>query len=161
MPLTHLGKTPQIARDAYIASNAMNCRIMFGAQVIAEGGSMEIGRDCIVMENAVLRAGDRHPLTIDSNCLIGPNAHVVGCRIEEEVFVATGAAIFHAAHTGRGSEVRVNAVVHVKMRLPAQTMAPIGWIAVGEPPELRRFVGMSGRPSHTFRPSRNETLWGA
>lgn len=70
MLLTHLGKTPRIARDAYIASNAMNCRIMFGAQVIAEGGSMEIGRECIVMENAVLRAGDRHPLTIDNNCLI-------------------------------------------------------------------------------------------
>jgi Low affinity iron permease len=66
MLLTHLGKTPQIARDAYIASNAMNCRIIFGAQVIAEGGSMEIGRECIVMENAVLRAGDRHPLTIDT-----------------------------------------------------------------------------------------------
>jgi carbonic anhydrase/acetyltransferase-like protein (isoleucine patch superfamily) len=27
-----------------------------------------------------------------NNCLIGPNAHVVGCRIEDQVFIATGAA---------------------------------------------------------------------
>lgn len=53
----------------------------------------------------------------------------------------------------------MNAVVHVKMRFPAQTMVPIGWIAVGDPPELRRFVDMPGRPSHTVRPSRNEMLW--
>jgi carbonic anhydrase/acetyltransferase-like protein (isoleucine patch superfamily) len=87
-----------------------DCRILFGAQVIAEGGSITIGRECIVMENTVLRAGDRHPLTIGDNCLIGPIAHVVGCRIEDEVFVATGAAIFHGAHlVGKSSEVRVNA----------------------------------------------------
>jgi carbonic anhydrase/acetyltransferase-like protein (isoleucine patch superfamily) len=155
MLLTHLGKTPQIARDAYIAPNAMicgdvaigsDCRIMFGAQVIAEGGSIELGRECIVMENAVLRAVDRHPLSIGNNCLIGPNAHVVGCRIEDEVFVATGATIFHAAHIGRGSEVRVNAVVHLRTLLPAQTIVPIGWIAVGDPPEI-------------LPPDRHERIW--
>ncbi|HKF62729.1 MAG TPA: hypothetical protein VKB42_15295, partial [Dongiaceae bacterium] len=71
-----------------------------------------------------------------NNCLIGPNAHVVGCRIEDEVFIATGAAIFHAAHLGKGSEIRVNAVVHLKTRLPAGTTVPIGWVAVGDPASI-------------------------
>jgi carbonic anhydrase/acetyltransferase-like protein (isoleucine patch superfamily) len=62
--IAHLGKTPRIAASAYVAPNAVvcgdvtvgeNCRIMFGAQVIAEGGSITIGDECIVMENAVLR----------------------------------------------------------------------------------------------------------
>jgi len=113
-----------------------DCRILFGAQIIAEGGSIEIGRECIVMENAVLRAGARHSLAIGNNCLIGPNAHVVGCKIEDEVFIATGAAIFHAARLGKGSEIRVNAVVHLKTHLPAGATVPIGWVAVGDPARI-------------------------
>lgn len=142
MIVTHLGKTPRIAASAYVAPNAVvcgdvtigeNCRIMFGAQVIAEGGAIAIGDECIVMENAVLRSNARHSLSIGSNCLIGPNAHVVGCRIEDQVFVATGATIFHGAVLGRGSEVRVNAVVHLKTSLPPGATVPIGWVAVGDP----------------------------
>jgi carbonic anhydrase/acetyltransferase-like protein (isoleucine patch superfamily) len=145
MIITHLGRSPRIDPTAYVAPNAVvcgdvsigpDCRILFGAQIIAEGGSIEMGRECIVMENAVLRAGARHSLAIGNNCLIGPNAHVVGCRIEDEVFIATGAAIFHAAHLGKGSEIRVNAVVHLKTRLPAGTTVPIGWVAVGDPASI-------------------------
>ena len=142
MIITHLGRSPRIDPSAYVAPNAVvcgdvsigaDCRILFGVQIIAEGGSIEIGRECIVMENAVLRAGARHSLAIGNNCLIGPNAHVVGCRIEDEVFIATGAAIFHGAHLGKDSEIRVNAVVHLKTHLAAGAIVPIGWVAVGEP----------------------------
>jgi carbonic anhydrase/acetyltransferase-like protein (isoleucine patch superfamily) len=142
MIITHLGKTPRIAASAYVAPNAVVCgdvaigensRIMFGAQVIAEGGAIAIGDECIVLENAVLRSNARHSLTIGNNCLVGPNAHVVGCRIEDQVFIATGAAVFHGAVLGRGSEVRVNAVVHLKTNLPAGAIVPIGWVAVGDP----------------------------
>jgi len=145
MIITHLGRSPRIDPSAYVASNAVvcgdvsigaDCRILFGAQIIAEGGSIEIGRECIVMENAVLRSGARHSLRIGNNCLIGPNAHLVGCRIEDEVFIATGAAIFHAAHLGKGSEIRVNAVVHLRTHLAAGAIVPIGWVAVGDPASI-------------------------
>jgi len=142
MIMTHLGKTPQIDPSAYVAPNALvcgevavgpGCRIMFGAQIVAEGGSIAIDAECIVMQNAVLRATARHSLAIGRNCLIGPGAHVVGCRIEDEVFVATAAAVFHAARVGKGSELRVNAVVHLKTNLAPGTTVPIGWVAVGDP----------------------------
>jgi carbonic anhydrase/acetyltransferase-like protein (isoleucine patch superfamily) len=145
MIVTHLGRSPRIDPSAYVAPNAVvcgdvsigaDCRILFGAQIIAEGGSIEIGRECIVMENAVLRSGARHSLRIGNNCLIGPNAHLVGCRIEDEVFIATGAAIFHAAHLGKGSEIRVNAVVHLRTHLAAGAIVPIGWVAVGDPASI-------------------------
>ena len=145
MIVSHLGRSPRIDPSAYVAPNAVvcgdvsigaDCRILFGAQIIAEGGSIEIGRECIVMENAVLRSGARHSLRIGNNCLIGPNAHLVGCRIEDEVFIATGAAIFHAAHLGKGSEIRVNAVVHLRTHLAAGAIVPIGWVAVGDPASI-------------------------
>jgi carbonic anhydrase/acetyltransferase-like protein (isoleucine patch superfamily) len=142
MLITHKGKTPVVDPSAYIAPNAAvcgdvtigaNCRILFGAQIIAEGGSIAIGDECIVMENAVLRSHARHPLRIGNNCLIGPSAHVVGCTIEDEVFIATGAAIFHGAHLQRGCEVRIHGIVHLKSRVHAGDVVPIGWIAVGDP----------------------------
>ncbi|MFQ6022810.1 MAG: gamma carbonic anhydrase family protein [Acidiferrobacterales bacterium] len=145
MILTHLGKTPEIHPSAYVAPSATVCgdavigpnsRIMFGATVIAEGGRIVVGENCIVMENAVVRSTALHSTTIGNCCLIGPNAHVIGCTIEDEVFIATGAAIFHGAHLGKASEVRVNGVVHIKTRVVPGETVPIGWVAVGDPAKI-------------------------
>jgi carbonic anhydrase/acetyltransferase-like protein (isoleucine patch superfamily) len=143
--IKHNGVVLNIDPTAWVAPNALvcgngtvgpGCRIMFGAQVIAEGGAISIGRECIVMENAVLRSTGRHPLVIGNNCLVGPNAHVVGCTVEDEVFIATGAAVFHSARLGKGSEVRINAVVHLKTQLAPGETVPIGWVAVGSPAQI-------------------------
>jgi carbonic anhydrase/acetyltransferase-like protein (isoleucine patch superfamily) len=145
MLIEHQGKSPRIASTAYVAPNAavcgdvtvgQGCRIMFGAQIVAKGGTVEIGSECIVMENAVLRSSERHSLTIGNNCLVGPNTHVVGCTIEDEVFVATGAAVFHGARLGKGCEVRVNGVVHLKSHVAPGVTVPIGWVAVGNPAKI-------------------------
>jgi carbonic anhydrase/acetyltransferase-like protein (isoleucine patch superfamily) len=145
MLIKHAGTAPRVDPTAYVAPNAVVCgdvtigpgsRIMYGAQVIAESGSISIGKQCIVLENAVLRSSARHPLKIGNNCLVGPNAHVVGCTVEDEVFIATGAAIFHSALLGKGSEVRINGVVHLKSHLAPGEIIPIGWVAVGNPAQV-------------------------
>jgi carbonic anhydrase/acetyltransferase-like protein (isoleucine patch superfamily) len=119
---------------------------MYGAQIIAEGGSITLGSQCIVLENAALRSVERHSLRIGNNCLVGPNAHLVGCTLEDDVFIATGAAIFHSAHLARGSEVRINGVVHLKTHLPPGATVPIGWVAVGNPAQI-------------LPPDRHERIW--
>jgi carbonic anhydrase/acetyltransferase-like protein (isoleucine patch superfamily) len=108
--------------------------------------TITIGRECIIMENAVLRSSARHALSIGNNCLVGPNAHVVGCSVEDEVFIATGAAVFHSAHLGKGSEVRINGVVHLKTHLAAGATVPIAWVAVGN-------------PARVLPPSEHERIW--
>ena len=60
----------------------------------------------------------------------------MGCKIDDEVFIATGVSIFHGAHLGRGSEIRINAVVHIKSYIRPDTLVPIGWIAVGNPAKI-------------------------
>lgn len=146
MLIEHGGERPQVDGTAWVAPDATICgdvrigpgaRVLHGARIVGEaGGAIHIGRDCIVMENAVLRASRRHPLSIGDNCLIGPNAHLVGAELEDQVFVATGAAIFHGARLGRGSEVRVHAIVHLRTRLEPGTMVPLGWVAVGDPARI-------------------------
>jgi len=155
MILTHDEHEPRIHPTSYLAPNAVvcgnvtigaGCRVMFGACVIAEGQPVTIGENCIVMENAVLRSTDKHQLTIGHGCLIGPHAHVVGCTVEDEVFIATGASVFHGARLGAKAEVRVHAVVHLRTELPAEAVVPIGWVAVGKPAVL-------------LPPEKHEEIW--
>jgi carbonic anhydrase/acetyltransferase-like protein (isoleucine patch superfamily) len=146
MLITHGGKHPEIAASAWVAPDATVCgdviigpgtRILYGARLIGEGGGrISIGANCIIMENAVVRGSHRHPCTIGDHCLIGPNAHVTGAVLEDQVFVATGAAIFHGARLGRGAEVRVHATVHLRTRLEPGATVPIGWVAVGDPASI-------------------------
>ena len=143
MLLVHAGKQPRIDSTAWVAPDATVCgdvvigpgaRILHGARIIGEaGGTIKIGRNCIVMENAVVRASRRHECSVGDHCLIGPNAHVTGAVLEEEVFLATGTAVFHGAYLSRGSEVRPHATVHLRTRLGPGTTVPIGWVAVGDP----------------------------
>lgn len=146
MLIEHAGKRPAVDPAAWVAPDATLCgdvsiaagaRILHGARVVGKaGGRIRIGRDVIIMENAVVRAGLRHPCTIGDHCLIGPSAHVTGATVEDEVFVATGAAVFHGAVLGRGCEVRVHATVHLRTRLAPGATVPIGWVAVGDPARI-------------------------
>jgi carbonic anhydrase/acetyltransferase-like protein (isoleucine patch superfamily) len=146
MIIAHAGKSPRIDPAAWVAPDATVCgdveiaegsRVLHGARIVGEaGGRIRIGRDVIVMENAVVRAGPRYPCRIGDHCLIGPHAHLTGCTVEEQVFIATGASVFHGAQIGKGSEVRVNGIVHLKTRLAPGSSVPIGWIAVGDPAQI-------------------------
>jgi carbonic anhydrase/acetyltransferase-like protein (isoleucine patch superfamily) len=149
------GKKPQVSDLAYVAPNAVlrgdvrigpGTAVLFGAVVTAEGGAVEIGRDCVIMENAVLRGTAKHPLGIGDGVLVGPHAHITGCIVEDGCFLATASTVFNGVHLERGVEVRINGVVHVNSRLSANTVVPIGWVAVGDPAEL-------------YPPSDHEKIW--
>jgi gamma-carbonic anhydrase len=155
MLLEHRGKTPQVDPSAYVAPNAIVCgdvtigpdaRVLFGAVLTAEDGSVEVGARCVIMENALVRGRAQHPTVIDEDVLIGPHAHVNGTRIESGCFIATGAALFPGAHLGTGSEVRIHGVVQVNTVLEPGTTVPIGWIAVGDPAQI-------------LPPDRHDDIW--
>ncbi len=145
MIIKHLGFEPEIDKSTFIAETAVicgnvkigrDCRVMYGASIVAEGSSIEIGDNCVILENAVLRSTSKQKLKIGNRVLVGPNAHIAGCTIEDNVFIATGAAVFHGAKLCKNSEVRVNGVVHLKTVLPESATVPIGWVAVGDPVKI-------------------------
>lgn len=155
MLIEHRGKRPQVDDSAWVAPTATlsgavsvgpNTSILHGAVITAEGGDVEIGPDCVIMEHAVIRGTTRHPARVGQRVLVGPHAHLTGCVIANDVFLATGATIFNGASVGCGSEVRINAVVHVNTSVPPDTTVPIGWVAVGQPAQL-------------FPPNEHEAIW--
>ena len=71
MLIKHNGVSPRIDPTAWVASNAVvgrnvtvgpGCRVMFGAQVIAESGSRAI--DCVVHHHGE-RGSAKHPLVTE------------------------------------------------------------------------------------------------
>ena len=145
MLIEHRGVSPNVAESAYVAPTAVicgdveigdDCRIMFGAVVVAEDAPVTIGARTVLMENAIVRAWPELPVSIGSDVMIGPGANVSGARIDHEVFVAAGASIFPAADIGAHAIVRANSVVHINSELPPRRVVPEGWTAIGRPAEV-------------------------
>jgi carbonic anhydrase/acetyltransferase-like protein (isoleucine patch superfamily) len=153
--IEHRGVRPTIDPSAYVAPNAVVCgdvhvgpgaRVLFGAVLTAEDGRVEVGRNCVVMEHALVRGRAGHPAVLGDDVLVGPQAHINGYAIADGCFIATGAALFPGAQLGEGCEVRIHGVVHVNSVLAPGTVVPIGWIAAGDPAQL-------------FSSDRHEELW--
>src|ERR1700740_1002330 len=155
MLIEHDGKPPTIDPSARIAPTAVVCgdvtigagtSVGFGAVLTAETGPITVGSQCAIMENAVLGGRNRHPLSISNNVLIGPPAHLTGCTIAENVFIATQVSIFNGATLGERAVVRIGAIVHFNSRLEPGDSVPIGWIAAGNPAQM-------------FQPDQHEEMW--
>ncbi len=155
MILDHDGKAPTIHPSARIAPNATICgavtigantSIGFGAVLTAESGPVVIGENCVIMDTAVLRGVRGNPLSLGDNVLVGPRAHLTGCRIEDSCFIATGASVFNGAQIGANSEIRINGIVHLRTVLEPGTTVPIAWVAVGDPAAI-------------LPPDRHDDIW--
>lgn len=155
MLIEHRGRRPEIHPTATVAPNAVvagdvtiaaGARVLFGAVISAEDGRVEIGSESVVMEHALVRGRAGHPVVLGDRVLVGPHAHVNGARIEDEVFLATGASVFPGSTIGRGAEVRINGVVQVNTRLEPGAVVPISWVAVGDPASI-------------LPPDRHDEIW--
>lgn len=145
MRVRHRGTQPSIDPGAYVAPTAVlsgdvrigpDSRVMHGAVLTAEGGSIHVGATCVIMEHAVLRGTPAHPVVVGDHVLVGPHAYLSGCEIEDEVFIATGAMVFNGARMRRASSVALGGAVHIGCQVPERLGVPIGWVAVGDPARL-------------------------
>lgn len=145
MLVRHRGVAPSVHPTAWVAPTAAlvgdvtvaaGARVLHGAVLSAEDGVVVVGEDSVVMEHALVRGRAGHDARIGAAVLVGPHAHVNGSTVEDEVFVATGAALFPGSRVGAGAEVRIHGVVQVNTVLPPGALVPIGWIAVGDPAQI-------------------------
>jgi carbonic anhydrase/acetyltransferase-like protein (isoleucine patch superfamily) len=144
MLIEHNGKRPRIHPSAYVAPTAVisgeveigqNSRVLHGAVITAEGSPVTIGQECVVMEHAVIRGAggrSRHfPAVVGDRTLIGPHAYLVGCTVDEDCFIATGAMVFNDAHVKSGCTVTLGGIVHIGTILAPETTVPLQHVAIG------------------------------
>ncbi len=142
MLIEHRGKRPHIHQGAVVSPAAfisgdvtIGCGtvVLAGAVITSEGSPVHIGKDCILMEQAVLRGAGVHPCILEDDVLVGPHAHVSGATIETGCFLATGSVVLNGARLGYGSTVAIHGVVHVATQCPPNTFVSIGQVALGNP----------------------------
>ena len=155
MRIEHRGEQPRIDPTAVVAPTAVlsgavtlgpHVRVLHGAVLTAEGGPVEIGAYSIVMEGAVIRGTAHYPTQLGRHVLVGPRAYLSGCTVDDFAFLATGSTVFNGAVIGRGAEVRINGVVHLRTELAPEATVPIGWVAVG-------------KPARILPPNEHERIW--
>jgi len=146
MLIRHRGTQPTVDPTAYVAPNATlvgdvrvgpRARIMYGATLDAEGAYIEIGKACVIAENAVLRAtavaDPAHPVVLGDHVFVSPHATLLGCQIGRCAYLATGITVLQGARLEPGAVVAVGALVHARTVLPAEYFVPPMSVAVGDP----------------------------
>ncbi|MFW9902201.1 MAG: gamma carbonic anhydrase family protein, partial [Candidatus Thorarchaeota archaeon] len=117
-------------------------RIMYGSVLDSEGSLITIGDYSIICENVVLRAtamGNRdYPVIIGDHVFISPQSTLIGCEIESNSYIATGATVLQGAIIQSGAAVAVGAFVHANTKVPANAFIPPNNIAIGDPMRIYR-----------------------
>ena len=125
MLVEHGGHRPRVDPTAWIAPNATisgnvvigpGARILYGAVLTAEDLlPLTVGRDCVIMEQAVLRSAARWTLELGE--YVSPHAYLSGCSIGSGSFIATGAMVSNGASLGTSCVVALGGKVHVETNL--------------------------------------------
>ena len=141
MPVYALGEyVPDIHPDAYVHPDAVVIgRVRIGADasiwptVVLRGddGDIVVGARTSVQDGTIVHTTAAQPTVIGAACVIGHNAHLEGCTIEDRSLVGSGSVVLHRAIVRSGALVGANAVVSNGIEVPS------GAMALGVPAKMR------------------------
>ena len=63
------------------------------------------------------------PTTIGDDCVVGHNAHLEGCSVEDKSLIGSGSVVLHRAVVRTGGLVGAGAVVPNDLEVPSAAMA--------------------------------------
>ncbi|MBI4285019.1 MAG: gamma carbonic anhydrase family protein [Chloroflexi bacterium] len=145
--IKHLGdKAPKIAASAFISETAYivgdveigeNSGVWPGAVLRADFGSIKIGNNSHVEDNAVVHSGE--PMIIEDNVLIGHGAVIHCRRIGKNSLIGNNATVLDGAEIGEFCMVAAGSVVTAGMKVPDESLV------VGVPAKVRSKITAAQR----------------
>ncbi len=146
MPIYALGdQQPTIDPSAFIHPDAVLIgRVTIGpestvwpcAVLRGDHGEIRVGARTSIQDGAVLHAVEYLPTVIGDECVVGHNAHLEGCTIEDRVLIGSSSTVLHAATVRTVSLVGAGALVPNRMEVPSHAMA-LGVPAVIKPDRVQ------------------------
>lgn len=91
------------------------------AEDVSVIGDVEIGENASIWYGVVLR-GDVDKIKIGANCVVGHNAIIHSCVVEEGCLIGMGSILLDGCHIGAGSIVAAGAVVSPNTVIPPHSM---------------------------------------
>ncbi|MGE4370034.1 MAG: gamma carbonic anhydrase family protein [Burkholderiaceae bacterium] len=122
---------PQIHETAYVAAEATiigqarleaNTSVWPGAVIRADNEPIVIGENSNVQEGAVLHNDPGKPLTLGKGVVVGHQAMLHGCTIEDDVLVGIQAVVLNGAVIGKESLVGAGAIVTENKVFPPRSL---------------------------------------
>jgi carbonic anhydrase/acetyltransferase-like protein (isoleucine patch superfamily) len=124
--------TPSIDPLAYVHPDAVvigavkigaNSSIWPHAVLRGDYGEIQIGARTSIQDGTVIHATKDLWTIIGDDCVVGHNAHLEGCVVEDKSLVGSGSVVLHRAIVRSGGLVGAGAVVPNGMEVPSRAMA--------------------------------------
>lgn len=131
-PVIHGGL---VAEDASIIGDVeigKNASIWYGVVLRGDVDKIVIGENTSIQDNAVAHCSMNLPTIIGKNCVVGHNAMIHSCTVEDECLIGMGAVLLDGCHIGTHSVVAAGAVVS------PGTVVPPGSMVMGVPGRVVR-----------------------
>lgn len=143
MPIyTVRGKTPKLGRRVFVAPTAMltgdvevgdDASFWFHVAARGDVNWIKIGAQTNIQDGTILHVThETHPLMIGDGVVVGHQAMIHGCTIEDGALVGIGARVLDGAVVETGAQIGAGAVVAPGHRIPA------GHLALGIPARVKR-----------------------
>lgn len=138
MPIyTVRGKTPKLGKRVFVAPTAVltgeievgdDASFWFHVAARGDVNWMKIGAKTNIQDGTILHVThETHPLVIGQGVVVGHQAMLHGCTLEDGALVGIGARVLDGAVVEAGAQVGAGAVVTPGKRIPA------GFLALGIP----------------------------
>ena len=143
MFLSFCGKTPRDEGAAFVAPSATvqgdvvlkpGSTVWYGAVLRGDDGTLTIGKNSNVQDNAVLHTGPGLDVTVGRGTSVGHGAVVHGCTVGDGCLIGMHATILNGAVIGDGCLIAAGALVPENMQVPA------GSLVIGIPGKVVRPV---------------------
>ena len=139
MMLSFCGKTPRDEGAAFIAPNAtvqgdvvlkLGATVWYGAVLRGDDGTLTVGENTNVQDNAVLHCDVGGAVTLGQNVTVGHSALVHGCTVGDGSLIGMHATLLNHCVIGRNCIIGAGALV------PEGMIIPDGMVAVGVPAKV-------------------------
>jgi carbonic anhydrase/acetyltransferase-like protein (isoleucine patch superfamily) len=132
---------PDIDELAYVAPDAVvigrvkigpEASVWPGAVLRGDHGTITVGARTSVQDGTIVHCTSRYPTVIGADCVVGHNAHLEGCVVEDGCLIGSGSVTLNRVVIGAGSIVAAAALV------PEGFAVPPGSLVAGVPATIRR-----------------------
>lgn len=136
---SYCGKMPRDEGAAFVAPNATvlgdvilkpGSSIWYGAVLRGDDGTLTIGENSNVQDNAVLHCDPGGGVTLGKNVTVGHCALVHGCKVGDGSLIGMHATLLNHCVVGKNCIIGAGALV------PEGMVIPDGMVAVGVPAKI-------------------------
>lgn len=133
MPVYALGtRVPDIDPTAFVHPDAVvigdvvigpEATVWPTAVLRGDHGRIVVGAQTSVQDGTVVHCTADLPTHIGARCVVGHNAHLEGCTIEDDCLIGSGSVVLHRVVVRSGALVGAGALVPNGTEVPARAMA--------------------------------------